>query len=277
MSVQPPDIHCLFPQIISHSNALDWGNGILGRDFPTTSLCFLEKLEHCKANKVPKHEFLKIFFTLHLDGKAYKMAMIADRRPAENIETEVQEGSMPRPSPIVSPHPLSLSPSPSAERLQAALGKGGKSIVADDRIIIPKFGLGEDLNGLAMKEFGSYITLNTLTVRNKGNDPHTPMTAPEFAGLVEIVHRIAPIYDLKRHNCYWFALLIFLVVKKTTGGAELGGDGIEQRGKLWYYKLGISAKVDEEAGVQNDEYERALALLQVSSCHWHDLILSTPN
>jgi len=194
------------------------------------------------------------------------MAMIVDRRPAENIDIEAKDASAQ--SPIVSPHPLSLSPSPSAERLQAALGKGGKSIIADDRVMIPRFGLREDLDGLATKEFGSYVTLNTLTIRNRRANEHT-MSAPQFARLVEIAHEIAPIYGLKEHNCYWFALLIFLVVKKRTGGAEIGGDKIEQQGKLWYYKLGGHS--GDEGGVPNHEYERALEDLQVSN--YRDLVV----
>jgi len=54
-----------------------------------------------------------------------------------------------------------------------------------------------------MKEFGSYIMLNTLAIDNK----HTSMSAPQFAKLLEITHEIAPIYELKEKNCYWFALL----------------------------------------------------------------------
>jgi hypothetical protein len=272
MSDEPPNIHCLFPRIVNHSNAFDWGNGILGRDFPITSSCFLEKLEHCKADRSPKHEFLKTFFTLHLNGKAYKMGMIVDRRPAENIDIENNDVSAL--SPIASPHPLSLSPSPSAERLQAALGKGGKSITADDRVMIPKFGLREDLDDLARKEFGSFVTLNTLTIDSKRTNEHTSISAPQFARLVEIAHDIAPIYDLKEHNCYWFALLIFLVVRKITGGTENCGDKIGQRGKLGNYKLG-GASVGDEGGVPNHEYERALRDLQVS--RYHDSILSFTN
>jgi hypothetical protein len=119
------------------------------------------------------------------------MGMIVDRRPAESIDIETKDA--PAPLPIVSSSPLSVSPSPSVKRLQAALGKGGKSVTADDRVTIPKFGLRKDLDGLATKEFGSYITLNTLTIHNK----RTSMSAPQFAKLLEIAHEIAPIYDLK--------------------------------------------------------------------------------
>jgi hypothetical protein len=270
MSDEPPNIHCLLPRIVNYSNIFDWANGILGRDFETTSLCFLDSLEHCKADRSPKHKFLKAFFTLYLHEKAHKIGIIIDRRPAESIDIETKDA--PAPLPFVSSSPLSVSPSPSVERLQAALGKGGKSVTADDRVMIPKFGLRKDLDGLATKEFGSYVTLNTLTIHNKC----TSMSAPQFAKLAEIVHDIAPIYELKEKNCYWFALLIFLVVRKRTGGTENGGDKIERRGKLGNYKLGgASASVDDEGGVPNHEYERALRDLQAS--HYRDFIVSSTN
>jgi hypothetical protein len=138
--------------------------------------------------------------------------------------------------------------------------------------MIPKFGLRKDLDGLATKEFGSYVTLNTLTIPDK----RTSMSAPQFAKLLEIAHEIAPIYELKEKNCYWFALLIFLVVKKRTGGTENGGDKIERRGRLWNYKLGgTTPSIDDEGGVPNHEYERALGNLQASHCH--DFIVSSTN
>src|ERR1700729_2774405 len=130
MSDEPHNIHCLLPRIVNYLNIFDWANGILGRDFQTTYSCLLDSLEHCKADRPPKHEFLKVFFTLFLNGKAYKMGMIVDRRPAESIDIETKDA--PAPSPIVSPSLVSVSPSPSVERLQAALRKGGKSVTADD-------------------------------------------------------------------------------------------------------------------------------------------------
>lgn len=198
------------------------------------------------------------------------MGMIVDRHPAAHIDIKTKDASSP--SPIISPYPLSLSPSPSAEHLQAALGKGGKLVTADDRVMISKFGRCDDLDGLATKEFGLYVTLNTLTIGSECTAECTSMSAPEFARLVEITHKIVPVYDLKEHNCYWFSLLIFLVVRKITGGTEKGGNKIGQCGKLWYYKLGhASGSIDDEGGVLNPEYERALRDLQVS--HYHNFII----
>jgi len=57
---------------------------------------------------------------------------------------------------------------------------------------------------------------------------------------------------------------------------ENGGDNIEGQGKLWNYKLGgASASVDDEGGVPNHEYERALSNLQVS--HYHNFTVSSTN
>jgi len=150
MSDEPPNIHCLLPRIVNYLSIFDWANGILGRDFQTTRLCVLDSLEHCKADRPPNHEFLKVFLTLYLNGKAHKLGMVVDRRPAESIDIETKDGSAPLP--IVSSSPLSVSPSPSVERLQAALGKSGKSVTVDDRVMIPKFGLRKDLDGLAINE-----------------------------------------------------------------------------------------------------------------------------
>ena len=177
-SNEPPNIHCLFPCIVSHSNAFDWSNGILGRDFMTTSSCFLEKLEHFKANRLPKHKFLKVFFTLHLRGKHYKMGMIVDRHPAAHIDIKTKDASSP--SPIISPYPLSLSPSPSAEHLQAALGKGGKSVTADDRVMISKFGRCDDLSILFWEAAPSLHTSYVMPqgcIHHRGSSFHCGVNA----------------------------------------------------------------------------------------------------
>jgi hypothetical protein len=152
------------------------------------------------------------------------------------------------------------------------LGKGRKSVVADDHVMIPECGVHADLASLATKEFSSYITLNTLTI----HDNHTSMSAPQFAKLLEITHNIMPIYDLKEKNCYWFVLLVFLVVQQRTRGMETGGDMIQWQGKLWNYKLGgATVSVDNEGSVLNHKYKRALRDLQVSHCH--DFIMSSTN
>lgn len=53
-----------------------------------------------------------------------------------------------------------------------------------------------------------------------------------------------------------------MVVRKRTEGKENGGDKIQRRGLLWNYKLGGASASDDEGGVPNHEYERALRDLQ---------------
>ena len=47
-----------------------------------------------------------------------------------------------------------------------------------------------------------------------------------------------------------------------------GADKIQRRGLLWNYKLGGASASDDEGGVPNHEYERALRDLQVSNHHY---------
>jgi hypothetical protein len=256
MSDEPPRIHCLFPRTTNNLNALDWCNGILGRDFPITSLSSLDQLHHCKATKPPAHEFLLVYFTINVNGLLYKIGMIVDRCPAKEIDKLPNDTSAP--SFIVSPSPTpSPSPSPSIERLQASLGKAGKSVAATDRVMIPRFGRQDELKALATETFGTYDTLNSLFIDND----HASMSASQFATLVEIVHNLAPVYDLRKHQCYWFAFIIFLVVRDKTGGRESNGHKIELRGTWWYFTPEHSACDDEK--VAKDEYDKARNQLNV--------------
>jgi len=50
------------------------------------------------------------------------------------------------------------------------------------------------------------------------------MSAAELATTLEVVHNIAPNYTLRKYQCYWFSLLIYLVVRSRTGGRESNGE-----------------------------------------------------
>ena len=80
------------------------------------------------------------------------------------------------------------------------------------------------------------------------------MSAPQLATLLDIVHHLAPNYTLRKHQCYWFALLVFLVVRTKTQGSESNGNHIMKRGKLFGLSPEHSAGEDEM--VAADEYER---------------------
>src|SRR5882762_6126423 len=67
-----PKIHTLFPQSQDETNVLYWCNSILGHDSAMALSCYLNRIDHCKAVSLPKHEFLIAYMTLTLDGKTYK-------------------------------------------------------------------------------------------------------------------------------------------------------------------------------------------------------------
>jgi hypothetical protein len=253
----PPDIHCLFPRISDETNLHYWCNSILGRDFASVRSSSLTKLEHGKATKSPRHEFLLAYITLDINGASYETCMIFDRSPAAMEVEEVRDvpnnASLTSLAVITSPsiNSRSSSPSPSSntDQLKAILGMGG-SVAATDRVAIPKFGRSDELHNLAKRKFGGFQVLNTLSI---GGDEST-MSVPQLATLLEIVHRLAPDYTLRKHQCYWFALLVFLVVREKTHGLESNGNHITKRGKLFGLSPEHSAGEDEM--VAADEYER---------------------
>jgi len=237
----PPDIHCLFPRTADEANLHYWCNSILGRDFVNVRSSSLTKLEHCKATKAPRHEFLLAYITLDINGTSYETCMIFDHSPAVEVEEVRDAPNSPSPtsltvitSPPIDSRSSSPLPSSNSDRLKAILRKGG-SVTATDRVAILAFGRCDVLNNLAKLKFGKFQVLNTLSICRG----ESTMSAPQLATLLDIVHHLAPNYTLRKHQCYWFALLVFLVVRTKTQGSESNGNHIMKRGSCLVYRRNI--------------------------------------
>jgi hypothetical protein len=265
MSNNPPDIYFLLPRTNDDANILFWSSSILGKHIDVANACVLTKLDHCKADRPPKHEFLKAHLLLSLDGKKYEVRLIIHRTPAPNVDVD---GNPPKPqrtstTSLVSPQSTitsrSSSPSPStfSDHILGMLGKGDP-VPATDCVIIIKAGQCKELDDACTEIFGSYITLNTLTVGKE----HTAMSASQLATVLEVAHNVAPNYTLKKHQCYWYALIIFLIVRAKTKGKESNQACIKQRGKLWW--IAPTHTADDDENVVQDEYDKAWENFEVS-------------
>jgi len=137
----------------------------------------------------------------------------------------------------------------------------GHPVPANDRVIIIKVGKVKDFDDACTKIFGPYITLNSLLIREE----HTPMSAPQLATALEVAHNIAPNYSLKKYQCYWYALIVFLIARKQTKGDE-SNECIKTLGKLWWIAPTHSA--DDDENVVQEEYDKAWAQFQVSRCRF---------
>jgi len=257
----------LFPQTVEDDfKVTHWCNGVLGRHFAFASSCYLKRLDHCKATRLPRHEFLMVYLTLEKDGKEYETCMIIDRCPAIGLDFEDKPATPKNNSTtslLSSAAPLSsrsasLSPSQS-NHSKAMHGKGNGKVPARDHIMIPKLGRRTDLNSLAQATFGDFDILNTLTI----GEGHTPMSTPQLATALEIVHNLALFYTVKKYQCYWFTLLVFLIARKQTQGAETSQKRIMRMGKLYKLSPGHNAEDDEAVAV--DEYDKAWAEFEVSN------------
>ncbi|KIM76114.1 hypothetical protein PILCRDRAFT_91753 [Piloderma croceum F 1598] len=245
MSDKPPNIHSLFPRTNDDINIFYWCSRILGLDVGIAN--------HCKADRAPKHEFLKAYLTLYWNGKKYDIHIIIHRTPAPDVEIDPDAPKPQRTSTtsLASPQSTisSQSPSPSFRLSEHILGilKKGHPVPANDRVIISKTGQVKDFDDACTKSFGSYITLNSLFIREE----HTPMSAPQLATVLEVAHNLAPNYSLKKYQCYW----------KQTNGDE-SNECIKTLGKLWWMALTHSA--DDDENVVQDEYDKAWAQFQKS-------------
>jgi len=86
--------------------------------------------------------------------------------------------------------------------------------------------------------FSPYIVLATLSFL-----PHSfPLV--DLAILLKAVHRHAPDYTLKQHQCYWFAHAVFFTAKNLFGGVQTSNE-IDSRGK--WRRLVIRKEESEEA------------------------------
>lgn len=251
--------HCIHPACEIRENALSWCDGPLGRHFLHTNNGRLYQVEHCKAQGSPFHEFIRVFFIFRVDGATFRIAAIFDRCPADAID-RIPESPNASTSSLLSLPSINSprSPSPaSSERMQAALGKGGCFFAAHDRIFMPKEGCIDELDPLTATLFGAYDILNTISI----DKTHTAMTVPDFASLIEVVHAMAPKYTVNKHQCYWFALIVFLVIRERTGAKEKAGDCIRNVGK-WYF-IQPNHKASEDKGVAVEEFRTATDRLKV--------------
>jgi hypothetical protein len=199
-----------------------------------------------------------------LNGQEHKVYAVVHRIPAPNVDVDENAPkpqrssttSLSSPQSTISSRSQSPSLSAFSEHFMGILGKGDP-VPANDRVIIIKAGQSKDFDDACTKEFGSYITLNSLYIREE----HTPMSAPQLATVLEVAHNIAPNYTLKKHQCYWFALIVFLIARKQTKGTE-SNECIKTRGKLWWMAPTHSA--DDDDNVVQDEYDKAWAEFRLS-------------
>jgi hypothetical protein len=57
------------------------------------------------------------------------------------------------------------------------------------------------------------------------------MSAPQLATVLEVAHNLKPNYSLKKYQCYWYALIVFLMTRKKTNG-DKSNECINTMGKL---------------------------------------------
>ena len=100
MSAKPPNIYSLFPRSNDDIDIFYWCSRILGLDVEIANTCFLTRLNHCKVERAPMHEFLKAYLTLLLNGTKFNVCMVIHRTPAPIVEVDPDAAKLQRTSMI---------------------------------------------------------------------------------------------------------------------------------------------------------------------------------
>jgi hypothetical protein len=90
------------------------------------------------------------------------------------------------------------------------------------------------------------------------------MSASKPATVLEVAHKITPNYTIKKHQCFWYSLIVFLIARGETRGKESNDKFINHCGKLWGRAPEHSTGDDES--VELDDYNKAWRVFKVS-CH----------
>jgi len=198
----------------------------MSRPVPDIEYLYGEVAEivHLKVKDGKQHEFLKV--TVKHVSTGAEAKFLADRDAQTSPEDHSRLGSQ----------MYSRSASDSTPSLSSS---STPNVPARDQVHVCN--VKTDL-----AQFSPYIVLATLSF-----SPHSfPLV--NLTILLKAVHRHAPDYTLKEHQCYWFAHAVFFTAKNLFGGVQTSNE-IDSRGK--WHRLVIRKEESEEA--IKKEYEKA--------------------
>ena len=180
-------LHFLFPFHSQSLQAETWAITIKAIDHDK-DVCYINRVEYYKCINRKKHEFLVAHIYHQPSGHTAKV--LVDRSP---------EG-------------VSLDGNPAEHASRKASSKVG----AHDQIRI----LGTQATKKLTDDFEPFKILSTLTFTK-------PPSLLEFALLLVVVHRHAPLYDVVDHQCYWYSDTVW----RALGNAKYGP--IKAESKHW--------------------------------------------
>lgn len=239
MAPSSPETPYLFPKSKITTDSYLYSSAVFNSDTPKPDSTKITVVEFCKSHDGYSHEFLLPKVSVTEKQSTEATTLMIDRVPADNVnpndDKEARTSSLTSLSSSASNISFrSSSPSQGKrlgiDRFNAIIGSmGAGTVPAWDRVFVPIRGQRDDLDGMLVKEFGTYDVLCTLTI----NDTHKQMTVHELATLLKVIHSIAPNYTAGKYQCYWFAAIVYLVIEKQTGGVSVPGAEYHKKGKLF--------------------------------------------
>jgi hypothetical protein len=262
MSNKLPPAQSLFSPTNEEVPVFHWYSSITGRDLSISSSCFLTRLDHCKAGTAARHEFLIAYFTVRHDGRDHQTCLVIDRCAALDAEETPDVPKSASSTSLISSSTASSSRTHStySSSRPDLIFKNGGPVPAIDQVVLPKLGQEKELHKWVSRKFGEYDVLNTLNIDSRVNS----FSATQLAILLDVIHAQNPEYTLRQYQCYWFSLLVFLVIRSQTQGTESPGARIVRQGRLYF--LSPEHEANKDQAVTEDEFDKTWKNFLVSFC-----------
>jgi hypothetical protein len=187
---------------------------------------------HYKSQMGKEDEkLLVVLKTPRVGASAGKMTyVVTDRGPHRDESTLQRENSSPSSSPVVSAH--NVSP-PS------------QNVRANDRIFIPGTH-APTLDRYKKDMHPEYAPLWTVTLS-------TPMALAQLAILLKTVNDHSIHYDLRKHQCYWYAYTVWEILHTQFGG-DVAETEVESRRERY---IDINVRREDSVAAITEEYRSA--------------------
>jgi hypothetical protein len=263
----------LFPKQKVTTNSYFWSAAVFDEGTRQPISTRVNYVEFCKAHDSMQHEFVLTRISVTQKRSTNDTNVMIDRVPADNVV--LPERNTPRNSSVssltsISSDRSSRTSSPSnhkrlgIERFNAITEQmGAGNVPALDRVFVPIRGERDNLDRLLAPEFGTYDVLCTLTIKEDGA---TQMSVPELAILLKVINRIAPNYTVRKHQCYWFAAMVYRMIQSRTSPIERFGKNFHKKGKLFVLAPNPQMEMIE---IADGEYKNAMKKWRGA---WHSVI-----
>lgn len=225
---EPPTIYGLFTKLDARyperQNTYRWKDFMTDREFPNSSLCFVDEVTWHKSHSMDQHEFLR--FEIGAPYGPHRAIVVVGRTVVISSVAKLSAVAL-----------TSSGCCASSESLAQA---------AVDEVVTATMGTRQ---GKELMDNRNCALVSSLTF------PKFAPSADELSTLLAVMSQYRETYHLFDSQCFWYAKTAFKALVELFEGREDPGDGDHSGGKIHGSKLSLHGNVHEVCCLYKEERE----------------------